>query len=184
MAASLSRSKGKRGEATVAKTLSSYFSLTFIRTPYSGAFVGGRNSKRSISKNAETLLSGDLIPPEELQNIYCEVKNGKMIGLWMSILRGNSIFIDPWLKQCRESKKAEGAVPVIFFYRDREPIFCVIEKAILKSQKPIKDWIQGGTYITYTGNDGVEIKDYIITKLSNILTEDNRQSLENLFKTR
>lgn len=99
---SKSKDKGNTFERVVAKFLSVVFEESFVRTPTSGAFVGGQNKKRidTLSVNQTKLAIGDIIPPDKFQ-VVLECKNyskfsfpalfseNKQLDSWIAQLEGD-----------------------------------------------------------------------------------------------
>jgi len=101
--ASKSKEKGKRYERQVAEFLSKQFNTSFVRVPNSGAFVGGKNSKRrnTLTESQTKSFKGDIIPPENW-NIVIECKNyEKISGGLTAIIKGESVQLNKWIKELR-----------------------------------------------------------------------------------
>lgn len=74
---SKSKTKGNSWEREIANFLSTLYDTKFVRTPGSGAYVGGQNSHRKSKMDAGQVqgFKGDIIPPTEWANFNCEAKN-------------------------------------------------------------------------------------------------------------
>lgn len=73
---SKSKNKGNSFEREIAKYLTKIFGKPFLRTPGSGAFVGGGNAvkKRFLDINQIKVYRGDIVPPDDFM-ICIECKN-------------------------------------------------------------------------------------------------------------
>lgn len=97
---SYSKTKGKTYELEFSKKLEKVFTLPFHRVPNSGATLGKSNINniQHFDQNQINILSGDIIPPQELSHIEFECKFHRDIGKISSWFDGNSI-IDDWITQ-------------------------------------------------------------------------------------
>ena len=77
MSGSKSKNKGNSWERAVAKFLSDLYSEQFLRTPGSGAFIGGLNSfrKQTLGESQIKNFKGDIIAPETWKKFNCEAKS-------------------------------------------------------------------------------------------------------------
>jgi hypothetical protein len=112
---SKSKSKGYRFECEIAKKLSDWSGMNFVRVPASGALRWN---------NDETWIYGDVLPPSNIP-IVIECKFHANISL-ENLLRQDSKIIE-WWKQCEEdSKRANENLridtqPVVIFRRNLTP---------------------------------------------------------------
>ena len=72
-----SKNKGKSYERDVANFLSELYGESFTRVPYSGAFVGGQNIKRTatLSEDQTRGYKGDIHPGPSFPKLVIEAKN-------------------------------------------------------------------------------------------------------------
>lgn len=70
--------KGKRGEAYVCDVLKENFGENFMRTPTSGAYVGGINVQRKevMTRKQIEVTKSDIITPDSLPHLVIECKYG------------------------------------------------------------------------------------------------------------
>lgn len=75
--ASKSKTKGSTWEREIASHLSSLYNSSFLRTPTSGAFIGGQNKvRKEILQDGQIQnMKGDIIPPDSWKYFNCEAKN-------------------------------------------------------------------------------------------------------------
>lgn len=100
---SKSKSKGNAWELEVSKFLSELYSLSFLRVPSSGAFVGGMNRFRKATIDQSQLQSkkGDIHPPQDWTHFNIECKSYKSFPfhqLWISDVK----ILDAWIQQQHE----------------------------------------------------------------------------------
>jgi len=64
---SKSKIKGSAFEREMAKFLSEKYDESFVRVPNSGAYIGGKNQKRTdvLSEGQIRAFKGDIIPPDD-----------------------------------------------------------------------------------------------------------------------
>jgi hypothetical protein len=77
MSGSKSKTKGKTWENDVAKHLSSLYGDSFIRVPFSGAYIGGKNNSRKefLHEGQIRAMKGDIVPPMGWKHFNCECKS-------------------------------------------------------------------------------------------------------------
>lgn len=93
------KNKGSQWERDIAKFLSTTLGGSFIRTPHSGAYVGGKNAYRkdSLSDGQINASKGDIIPPDDLKMVI-EAKAYKDFA-FHQLLTGNCRQLDEWIAQ-------------------------------------------------------------------------------------
>ena len=74
---SKSKTKGSSFEREVAKELSDLYNESFVRTPSSGAYIGGSNVARKevLSEGQIQSFRGDIIPPDDWKYFNVECKS-------------------------------------------------------------------------------------------------------------
>jgi hypothetical protein len=120
MSGSKSKNKGNSWERTVAKFLSDLYSAPFIRTPHSGAFIGGMNSirKQSLSESQIKNFKGDIIPPETWKKFNCEAKSYADFP-FHQLYQTNVPILEKWIEQVLEVAD-EGDFNVIIMKFNRK----------------------------------------------------------------
>jgi hypothetical protein len=101
MSGTTSKNKGKRWENEVAKFLTSLYNQSFIRTPSSGAYIGGKNvvRKEFLHEGQIRNMKGDIIPPHEWKYFNCEAKNYGEFP-FHQLPKGNVKLLEDWIDQC------------------------------------------------------------------------------------
>ena len=100
-----SKNKGKSYERDVANFLSELYGESFTRVPYSGAFVGGQNIKRTatLSEDQTRGYKGDIHPGPSFPKLVIEAKNYAEFS-WPSLaLNKTSAQLDDWIQQAIDS---------------------------------------------------------------------------------
>ena len=96
------KAKGKTFEREVANFLTETYGQKFIRTPNSGAFVGGGNAyrKQLMDEKQVKIFKGDLIPPDDWVYLNTEAKNYKDF-LFHMLFTEESKVLDTWIDQMK-----------------------------------------------------------------------------------
>ena len=100
-----SKNKGKSYERDVANFLSELYGESFTRVPYSGAFVGGQNIKRTatLSEDQTRGYKGDIHPGPSFPKLVIEAKNYAEFS-WPSLaFNKTSAQLDDWIQQAIDS---------------------------------------------------------------------------------
>lgn len=98
------KSKGSGFERDVAKDLSARYNDSFIRTPHSGAYIGGVNQQRraTLSENQTMSFKGDIVPPDTWAKLNIECKFYKDFP-WHKFASETKIpLLELWLGQLLE----------------------------------------------------------------------------------
>lgn len=111
---SKSKIKGATWEREISSILEKFLEGKFIRTPGSGAYVGGINSFRQqiLGEGTVKVMRGDIVPPEHLSKLIIEAKNYNDISFhkfWTDCKQLNS-----WLDQLYSSLCEDGIHFLIF----------------------------------------------------------------------
>lgn len=95
-----SNQKGKRGERALCMMLGEIFGGSFIRTPNSGAFIGGKFATRmtQLSPDQVRHRKGDIVPPDDLPRLVIESKNYETFS-FNALMDGNVAKLDEWIAQ-------------------------------------------------------------------------------------
>ena len=93
--------KGGAGEREACKILADIFEGSFIRSPSSGAYVGGRNIYRKQTLSAAQIVGrkGDIVPPDNMTKLVIECKNYTKFLFHQLLLNGHCAQLDEWIKQ-------------------------------------------------------------------------------------
>ena len=112
------KNKGNTFERKVAKMLSEWAGVKFMRTPGSGA-IHNFKDKRVVS---------DIVPPLSIGNFpfSIECKNVKCSWEFSTLLDRTSTTINSHWKQCEEDAKREGLIPMLVFTKNFRSILAII----------------------------------------------------------
>jgi len=101
MSGKASKIKGSSGERELAKIFSGLFGGSFIRSPSSGAYVGGKNfvRKATLSEGQVRHAKGDLVPPDFMPKFVVESKNYDEFRFHQLLTPGSCLQLDEWIKQ-------------------------------------------------------------------------------------
>lgn len=103
------KAKGNTGELKIAKYLTETFGAKFMRVPNSGAYVGGANSHRKLSMDAQQInyFKSDIIPPSHMHKLVIESKFYKEFPF--EKLAGNDRIpkLEGWIKQTLDTVDAD-----------------------------------------------------------------------------
>ena len=126
-----SKQKGNGFELTVAKLLSkSLAPLNFIRTPGSGARVGGKNFAtigQMFGEDALKIFVGDVVPVNEKQtnvkfNVSCECKFYATQDHFAALMTDNAL-VYKWMKESEEDAKKIDRTPILIFKWNHTKIY-------------------------------------------------------------
>ena len=98
---SKSKSKGSSFEREVASELSTLYGESFVRTPSSGAYVGGSNvvRKKTLSEGQVQSFRGDIIPPDDWKYFNVECKSYADFPFHHLLLDKDIPLLDDWIEQ-------------------------------------------------------------------------------------
>lgn len=102
--ASKSKVKGSSYERDVAKFLSDLYNGSFVRVPNSGAFIGGKNNKRTeyLSEGQIRSFKGDIIPPDNWKHFNAEAKSYADFQFHQLFSDGVIPLLEGWINQTME----------------------------------------------------------------------------------
>jgi len=98
---SKSKNKGKSWENDVAKHLSALYNESFIRVPFSGAYIGGKNSVRKdfLHEGQIRAMKGDIVPPADWKHFNVECKSYAEFPFHQLFTEGKINLLDSWISQ-------------------------------------------------------------------------------------
>ena len=98
---SKSKTKGSSFERDVAKELSELYNESFVRTPSSGAYIGGSNVARKevLSEGQIQSFRGDIIPPDDWKYFNVECKSYADFPFHQLLLNDDVRLLDEWAEQ-------------------------------------------------------------------------------------
>lgn len=127
----MGKQKGAGFEGTVAKKLSTALApLTFIRTPGSGARVGGKNFEtfgKMFGADAMKIFVGDVVPTNERDTnlnfkFSVECKSYKSSDSFETMVAGNSN-IFKWMQESVIDAAKINKLPLLIFKWNHTPIY-------------------------------------------------------------
>lgn len=128
MGGAASKRKGSGGELQLAKLLSGIFAGSFIRSPGSGAFVGGKNAarKRVLSAGQTRTNKGDLVAPDFMPYFVVEAKTYREFRFHQLLQPGPCQQLDDWIKQTLDVIDP-GDLWIVAFKADRLGWFLAVD---------------------------------------------------------
>lgn len=129
--ASKSKSKGASWERDLAKFLTTEFGAPFIRTPNSGAFIGGQNFARreNLTEGQTRHSKGDIVPPDNWKHFNCEAKNYASFPFHRLLFNKPVPLLEEWLEQLMDAADPED-INILYFKITRTGRFVVFENDI------------------------------------------------------
>ena len=127
--ASKSKTKGKSGEREVCKIFAEVFGGSWMRTPTSGAFTGGKNLFRAKTLSESQLLNNtnDIVPPDEYKNCSLEVKSYSDFEFHHLYREDGNKTLNKWIDQVFESGiDMDKSFPMICMKFNRIGWFCCV----------------------------------------------------------
>lgn len=133
-----SKNKGSSNERKIASILSTHLApLQFIRTPGSGAFVGGKNfiiRGNLFAKNAMQVFVGDIFPSNEEEvdmsfNFVIEAKHYKTPDSFDSLFTGKHN-VYQWLNEVSTDCVKIGKEGIVIFKWNNTPYYCAVRNHI------------------------------------------------------
>jgi hypothetical protein len=114
-----SKNKGNSFERQTAEFLTNLYGEKFIRAPGSGAYVGGKNSKRKefLHEGQIRSFKGDIVPGMSFPRFNGECKSYKEFP-FHQLFSGNIKLLDSWIDQCMDASD-EGDFNIIFMKFNR-----------------------------------------------------------------
>ena len=116
------KNKGNEFERKVAKMLSEWAGVKFMRTPSSGA-IHNFNDKRVVSDIVPPLSVGEFPFSIECKNVECSWE-------WNTLIDGTSQTINKHWDQCKDDAAREGLVPLLIVTKNFRSIYGIVEEHI------------------------------------------------------
>jgi hypothetical protein len=137
-----SKIKGSGWEKEVADFMCKLYNESFLRTPSSGAYVGGKNAHRKefLHEGQIRAFKGDIIPPLEWKYFNSEAKFYKDFT-WHQLYTGKSATIDKWIGQVYDAADI-GDLNIMFLKFNRQGKFVAVEKKIFEHLNGLDNYMQ------------------------------------------
>ena len=129
------KEKGNNFERKIAKKLSDWSGVKFMRTPMSGA-IHNFKDKRVVS---------DIVPPLSIGNFpfSIECKNVNCSWEFSGIIDGTSITLEKHWDQCVKDAEQESLLPLLIFTKNYRQVYSVLEKEVFdKFNLKMTSWIE------------------------------------------
>ena len=99
------KAKGSTFEREVANDLTERYGEKFIRTPGSGAYVGGKNAVRRdfLHEGTIRIMKGDIIVPPDFGRLCIECKSYKGFPFHQLLQQGTVRQLEEWIEQLVDS---------------------------------------------------------------------------------
>ncbi len=122
-----SKNKGSAWEREVANFLSKLYDLPFVRTPGSGAYIGGQNSARKnvLDSAQQKGFKGDIIPPESWTRFNAEAKSYADFP-FHQLFSGQVKQLEGWIEQCM-AVADPGDFNILFMKFNRKGTFVAVQ---------------------------------------------------------
>lgn len=135
MSGSKSKTKGKSWENDVAKHLSSLYGDSFIRVPFSGAYIGGKNNVRKefLHEGQIRSMKGDIVPPMDWKHFNCECKNYADFP-FHQFVQGEIKLLEAWLDQLHDVADP-GDFNILIMKFSRKGKYIAVQEAELASDQ-------------------------------------------------
>jgi hypothetical protein len=129
---SKSKIKGSAFEREMAKFLSEKYDESFVRVPNSGAYIGGKNQKRTdvLSEGQIRAFKGDIIPPDDWIYFNSEAKSYADFQFHALMTPGYIPILESWINQTMEVAE-EKDLNILFMKFNRKGKYIGFEKKIL-----------------------------------------------------
>lgn len=127
MSGSKSKIKGSTFEREVASYLSNLYDDSFVRSSFSGAYIGKSNAHRKthLSENQTKSFKGDIVPPDSWIKFNAEAKSYADFP-FHQVLAGSCKQLDGWLDQLM-SVSDEGDLNILFVKINRKGRFVALQ---------------------------------------------------------
>lgn len=120
------KTKGNAWENEVARFLSGHYGESFVRTPHSGAYIGGINTNRKsrLDETQNKAFKGDIIPGESFGAMNIECKSYKDFP-FHQVVQGSCKILDEWIEQLLQVAD-EGDCSLLFMKFNRKGRFVAV----------------------------------------------------------
>ena len=133
-----SKAKGNRGENQIIKQLEKRFvGHKFLRTPDSGARVGGQNFLKNVGleQNVINMLSSDIITPERFRfELESKKYNQDSVRLFHFFVNKDAHPVNEWWKEVVENSHKTGREPMLIVALDKAKPVCFIRSSLINHE--------------------------------------------------
>jgi Holliday junction resolvase len=123
------KQKGSSWEREVAEFFSKTFNEHFMKSPGSGAYVGGNNAIRKQHMHEDTIkvFKGDIVPGESFSHLNVECKSYKDFPFHQLIMGKTIKQLDDWINQCMTVADADDLCMLLLKF-NRKGAYVVVPK--------------------------------------------------------
>lgn len=171
----MGKSKGNAFESLIAKKLSTALPINFIRSPGSGARVGGKNMATigaMMGEEALKLFNADVVPVNENVVGYrfhysIECKSYATADNFTSLMSG-SANVFKWFEESVVDSAKIGREPVLIFKWNRTPVYVAVLAKTMEGLAVPKLSLQNATCAIdiYDFEDLIKIPGFWVTNVS------------------
>lgn len=133
-----SKAKGNRGENQIIKQLEKRFvGHKFLRTPDSGARVGGQNFFKNIGleQNVINMLSSDIITPEKFKfELESKKYNQDSVRLFHFFVNKDTHPVNDWWREVVENSLKTNREPMLIVALDKAKPVCFIRSSLINHE--------------------------------------------------
>jgi hypothetical protein len=124
------KNKGSGFEREIAKYLSEKYGESFIRAPGSGAYVGGKNQKRTefLHEGQIRSFKGDIVPGQSFSKMNVECKFYADFPFHL-LLSGECKVIDAWIEQLMDVAEPND-VNILFLKFNRKGRYIAVQSKL------------------------------------------------------
>ena len=124
------KAKGSGFEREIAKYLTEKYNESFIRAPGSGAYVGGKNQKRTefLHEGQIRSFKGDVVPGESFKKMNVECKFYADFPFHL-ILTGDCKVLDGWIAQLMDVADADD-INILFMKFNRKGRYVCVQSKL------------------------------------------------------
>lgn len=190
MSGSKSKIKGSSYERELANFMSKLYGESFIRAPFSGAYVGGTNSYRKniLSENQSKSYKGDIIPPDSWVNFNAEAKSYSEFPFHL-VLTGECKQLNKWIAQLLDVADSDD-INILFMKINRKGQYVcvqskytwVADQFLYYSSKTHGDWLIVEFDLFWKFNKDL-LKSYSINSTNNTKPNTIDISTDNILPT-
>ena len=174
------KAKGSGFEREIAKYLTEKYNESFIRAPGSGAYVGGKNQKRTefLHEGQIRSFKGDVVPGESFKKMNVECKFYADFPFHL-ILTGDCKVLDGWIAQLMDVADVDD-INILFMKFNRKGRYVCVQSKLTwvtdnfmyYTSKKFGDWIIM-EHSTFFKNNSELLKKYSTTDTTSTPSENN-----------
>ena len=152
------KNKGATAERELCKKFTDIFGNKFIRSPGSGAYVGGKNRfrKQELGEGTVRTFVADIVPPEDMPKMVVESKHYADLPLHNVVKPVGVKLLDSWLEDLKKDC-GEQELGILCFKLNNKGWY-------LAFPSNLKSNFAFGNYIEYNGYTIVDFDTFFINE--------------------